>query len=81
MKFVENVLATFLGALLALVSYAVLTGKSSVLAKYIKDTFDVFDPSVDGFASMQLQGPPSQTVQFRLPAGTRKYSTPVMRIV
>jgi hypothetical protein len=81
MQFVENVLATFLGALLALVSYAVLTGKSSVLAKYIKDAFDVFDPSVDGFASMHLQGPPAHTVQFRLPAGTRKSSTPVTRIV
>ena len=81
MKFVETVLATFLGALLALVSYAVLTGKSSVMAKYLKDAFDVFDPSVDGFASMQLQGAPSQTVQFLRPAGTRKHTMPTTRIV
>ncbi len=78
MKFVETVLATFIGALLALVSYAVLTGKSSVISKYLKDAFDVFDPSVDGFASMHIQGMPSDTVEFRRPSSTRKQAATII---
>ena len=75
MSFSTTVLATFLGALLALLAYTGLTGKAWVLMKSMKDAFDVFDPSVDGFASMQLQGFPSDTVAFMRPAHTRKRTT------
>jgi hypothetical protein len=74
MNFGSTALAMYIGVLLALVTYAVLTGKSSVVAKSLKDAFDVFDPSVDGFASMTLQGLPSETVAFRRPAMTRKHT-------
>jgi hypothetical protein len=71
MKLFETALATFMGAFLALVAYATLV-RNGLLGKYIKEAFDVFDPSIDGFESMNLQAAPTLVTDFEYPAGTRK---------